>query len=60
MSNQLDRAATLLFPEHGRRAIDVKFFNQSSAGEEALAEQIIACMAVMDDPSFDIGDIDHA
>lgn len=60
MSSQLDRAAALLFPEQGRRAIDVKFFNQSSAGAEALAEQIIVCLTVMDDSSFDILDIDHA
>ena len=60
MSNLLDRATTLLFPEQGRRAIDVKFFNHSHASDEALAEQIVVCMAGIDDPSLDIEDIDRA
>lgn len=43
MSNQIDRAASMLFPEHGGRTLNVKFLcggvdNRSAI---ALAEQIV-------------------
>jgi hypothetical protein len=60
MTSQIDRAAALLFPEHGRRAIDVKFFGQPQATADILAEQIIVCMAGLDDGSNVIGNVDHS
>ena len=36
MTTQIDRAVALLFPEQGRRAIDVKFFCEPDATEEAI------------------------
>lgn len=59
MTTQIDRAVALLFPEHGRSAIDVKFFCQPDSTEEALAEQIIVCMAAMDDASSTITNVDQ-
>lgn len=60
MTSLSDRAVALLFPEQGRRAIDVKFFCQPRSTIDALAEQVIACMAALDDPSSVIESIDHA
>ena len=59
MTTQIDRAVALLFPEQGRRAIDVKFFCEPDATEESLAEQIIVCMASLDDPSSVITNVDQ-
>ena len=59
MSNtQVDRAVALLFPEHGRRARDVKFFFTSGATAESLAEQIIASFEAMTNPSSLITNVD--
>lgn len=60
MTSQIDRAAALLFPEQGRRAIDVKFFGQPQATADVLAEQIIVCMAGLDDTSSIMVNVDHA
>jgi len=59
MSGQVERAAALLFPEHGRQALDVKFFLTPGVSAEALAEQVIMCFAALDDESSLIGDVDH-
>ena len=59
MNGQVDRAAALLFPEHGRRARDVKFFFQSGATAEALAEQVIVSLAALEDDSCTIGNVDQ-
>lgn len=60
MNGQVDRAAALLFPEHGRRAVDVKFFfRPGSATAEALAEQVIVSLAALDDESALIANVDH-
>ena len=59
MNNQIDRAAALLFPATGRRAIDVKFFFTNGATAEALAEQTIVCLASLDDDSRVITDVDQ-
>ncbi|WP_294390324.1 hypothetical protein [uncultured Sphingomonas sp.] len=60
MNSQFDRAAALLFPQVGRRAIDVKFFCQPDSTAENLAEQIVVCLAGQDDPSNVIANVDHA
>lgn len=59
MSGQIERAAALLFPEHGRRALDVKFFLRTGVSAEALAEQVIMSFAALDDESSVISDVDH-
>ena len=59
MTTQIDRAVALLFPENGRRAMDIKFFCQPDATEETLAEQIIVCMAALDDPFAEIANVDQ-
>ncbi|WP_203310299.1 hypothetical protein [Sphingomonas beigongshangi] len=59
MNTQLDRAISLLFPQQGRQALDVKFFFQGDATEEALAEQILVCMASLDDDSLTITNVDQ-
>ena len=58
MNSQIDRAVALLFPEQGRQALDVKFFCQPESTQEALAEQVIACMASLDDQSCIITNVD--
>ena len=59
MTSQIDRAVALLYPEQGRRAVDVKFFCQPKATADALAEQVVACMAALDDPSRVITNVDQ-
>ena len=59
MTNQIDRAAALLFPEEGRRALDVKFFFTNGATAESLAEQTIVCLASLDDDSRLLTDVDQ-
>lgn len=59
MNTQVDRAVALLFPEQGRRALDVKFFFQPGATAEALAEQTVVCLAALDDDSRNIVNIDQ-
>lgn len=60
MNTEVDRAAALLFPEHGRHAIDVKFFFQPGATVEALGRQIIVGFEAMHDESLAITDVDAA
>ena len=57
--SQIDRAVALLFPEQGRRALDVKFFCHPEATEEALAEQVIVCLTTLDDSSATITNVDQ-
>jgi hypothetical protein len=58
MNTEVDRAAALLFPENGRQALDVKFFFESGASAQALAQQVINCFESMCDGSQVITDID--
>jgi len=60
MNGQVDRAASLLFPEHGRRALDVKFFCQMGCSSEVLAEQVIVSLSALDDDSCTIANVDQA
>jgi len=60
MNGQVDRAAALLFPEHGRQALDVKFFfRPGKATAESLAEQVIVSLAALEDDSSLILNVDH-
>jgi hypothetical protein len=47
VANYIDRAADLLFPETGRRALNVKFFDacEHNVTAEELAEQIVRAEA---------------
>lgn len=58
--SQIDRAAALLFPGQGRRALDVKFFGVPSTTADLLAEQVLVCLAIVDDSSCNIENVDHA
>jgi hypothetical protein len=60
MNAQVERAAALLFPEHGRQALDVKFFCLMGSPADVLAEQIIVSVASMDDDSTTIANVDEA
>lgn len=58
MNGLIDRAAGLLYPEQGRRALDVKFFFTAGATAEGLAEQVIVCLAALDDESCTLTNVD--
>lgn len=58
MTTLQERAAALLYPEGGRRAVDVKFFIQPGATADNLAQQVISCFAAMEDPTSVITDVD--
>jgi hypothetical protein len=58
MNAQLNRAIALLFPAQGRRVLDVKFLYQSGVTMDQLAEQLIVCVAAIDDSSRDIINVD--
>lgn len=60
MNAQVERASALLFPEHGRQALDVKFFCEMGSSADALAEQIVVSMASLDDDSTTIENVDAA
>ena len=59
MNSQVRRAAGLLFPESGRRALDVKFFFVPGATVDVLSEQTILCFAALDDDSSSIANLDQ-
>lgn len=58
MSTQMTQAIALLYPEHGRRARDVKFFMSRSATVETLAQQVVACFDALGDDSSLVEGVD--
>jgi hypothetical protein len=59
MTNQVDRAAELLFPASGRQTRDLKFFFQPGATVEGLASHVIACFTALADDSRIMASIDR-
>lgn len=60
MNTEVDRAAALLFPSTGRRAIDVKFFfTAEGATVQALAQQVIVSFDGIADGRCTIASIDR-
>ncbi len=60
MNSDIDRAAELLFPDSGRRALDLKFFFQPGASASALARQVEVCFSILNDDAYTIVSIDSS
>ena len=54
----IQRAADLLYPESGQRAIDVKFFLRGDVSAVTLARQVIACFESLGRPDTVVENLD--